>query len=112
MQSTMTNTVPPLEQLKPLSEFAERIGMDPATIYRWATTGLKSGLRLPAWQLNQWCTTQAHFDAFVAARTQATIAAATTNPVVQPIPTSIKKRAAVAAAKLKAKGMKRHAASK
>lgn len=103
MQSTATLPVPPLEELKPLSEFAGRIGMDPATIYRWATIGLKSGLRLPAWQLNQWCTTQAHFDEFVAARTAATIEAASTE-VEPPVAKSKSHKAAVQ--KLKKAGFK------
>jgi len=108
---TNTTQMPPLESLRPLSEFTELLGVDRTTLFRWATIGVKPGpVLLNAWQVKEWMTTDEEVRSFIQRRTAAKLHKAS-----QPGPstaTEANKRVKAAAKQLAAKGVKRHPASK
>jgi predicted DNA-binding transcriptional regulator AlpA len=96
--------MPPLKELKPISEFAEVLGANKSTIIRWATIGVKPGpIKLRAWLLSGWRTTEAEVRDFVQRRTASKVGIV---PLGLPTSNEIQQRHKAATARLAAKGVR------
>lgn len=74
--------MPPLSELKPISQFAELLNATPTTIQLWIRRGVNRGtVRLKAWRVSDWRTTERHVLDFIERRTNASMEAATAQPV-------------------------------
>ena len=97
--------MPPLKDLVPLSDFAAILGTNKTTVARWVTVGVKPGpIKLRAWLLSEWKTTEFEVRDFIRRRT-----AAKCEVVRMPPPANSKeidKRLQAATAKLTAKGVR------
>lgn len=96
--------MPPLEDLKPLSEFETLLGVNHSTVFRWVKYGVKPGpIYLRAWQLKEWCTTRKMVDQFIQQRTAAKLA---DSRKTVSVPKGTDKRAAKAKAALQREGFR------
>lgn len=103
MQST-GHDMPPLNELRPIDEFTELLQVNKQTIYIWITRGVNpGGLKLRAWKVGSWRTTEAHVREFIERRTTLTVAGLSKPPATSP---AIKKRAEAAKAELRKKGVR------
>ena len=64
--------MPPLSELKPVADFAEMVGVHRTTLFRFVTAGAKPGaIKLRAWYVAEWMTTEAEVRSFIERRTAA-----------------------------------------
>lgn len=101
---TAENEMPPLKDLRPLSEFTDLLGVNKTTIFLWVKRGVKPGpIKLRAWLLGVWKTTETEVREFIERRTAAKVGTVAVTP---PTPRDIKRRLKTATAALKATGFK------
>lgn len=96
------NEMPPFSELKPLGEFMGQLNVNRSTLIRWVTRGSNPGpVKLRAWKVKEWLTTQEEVARFIQKKTEATIAKASA------MPASVDSKSHTAAKKrLKAAGFK------
>lgn len=104
---SLGDELPPLTDMKKLSAFTAVLGVNRSTIYNWVVYGVKAPdgevIKLRAWKLGEWSTTEGEVRDFIQRRTDAALGGHVPAP---PTSAEIDRRAKKATDSLRKRGVK------